>query len=113
MKMDQTSPLYGLIFLFRYPTGKQEKSERQQQGQRQGPIYGEYDMEGAEQLFFAAQTIQNACGTQALLSILLNKDGDGAIDIGLNLREFKEFTTGFPPEVREHQYFHLPGNCSD
>ena len=53
-------------------------------------------------MWFAAQTIQNACGTQALLSVLLNKDGDsedGNVDIGPNLREFKEFTSGFPADV--------------
>jgi hypothetical protein len=53
-------------------------------------------------VWFAAQTIQNACGTQALLSVLLNKDGsseDGNVDIGPNLREFKEFTSGFPADV--------------
>lgn len=53
-------------------------------------------------MWFAAQTIQNACGTQALLSVLLNKDGDaedGNVDIGPNLREFKEFTAAFPADA--------------
>lgn len=49
-------------------------------------------------MFFAAQTIQNACGTQALLSVLLNKDSE--VEIGKDLKEFKEFTQEFPPEVR-------------
>lgn len=59
---------------------------------------GTFDFEAAEKLFFASQTIQNACGTQALLSVLLNKDG--RIDIGSQLREFKDFTAAFPSEVR-------------
>ena len=61
-------------------------------------------------LFFAAQTIQNACGTQAILSVILNNDktndtpdtGNGStskIDIGPQLREFKDFTTGFPADL--------------
>lgn len=33
-----------------------------------------------------------------MLSVLLNKDGD--INVGPQLREFKEFTTGFPAEFR-------------
>jgi ubiquitin carboxyl-terminal hydrolase L5 len=63
-------------------------------------------------LFFAAQTIQNACGTQAILSVILNNDsadtntpatkgGSGyAINIGNELREFKDFTAGFASELR-------------
>ena len=63
-------------------------------------------------LFFAAQTIQNACGTQAILSVILNSDSADAatntvggssavaIDIGNELRDFKDFTTGFPSDLR-------------
>jgi len=65
-----------------------------------------------EGLFFAAQTIQNACGTQAILSVILNNDKSsdpvsaGAdatrprIDIGPSLQEFKDFTTGFDAGLR-------------
>jgi len=37
-----------------------------------------------------------------VLSVILNQDGEGEdrIDIGEKLREFKEFTTGFPSDVR-------------
>lgn len=62
------------------------------------PPDGSYDPEASENLFFAAQTIQNACGTQALLSVLLNQDDK--IAIGDQLKEFKEFTAAFPSEVR-------------
>ena len=61
-------------------------------------VDGAYDSEAAENIFFAAQTIQNACGTQALLSVLLNKDDE--IEIGPQLKEFKEFTGAFPADVR-------------
>lgn len=83
--------MYGVIFLFRYPTGEKANQDGT-------PKDGQYDYSAAENLFFAAQTIQNACGTQALLSVLLNKDGE--IDVGTPLREFKEFTAGFPAEFR-------------
>jgi ubiquitin carboxyl-terminal hydrolase L5 len=87
----QLSPVYGVIFLFKYPTGEKSNSDG-------APKDGSYDHEAAENLWFAAQTIQNACGTQALLSVLLNKDGD--VNIGQELRSFREFTAGFPSEFR-------------
>jgi len=87
----QLSPVYGVIFLFKYPTSESGNNDG-------SPKDGSYDYTAAEQLFFAAQTIQNACGTQALLSVLLNKTGE--VEIGQQLREFREFTEGFPPEFR-------------
>lgn len=81
--------VYGVIFLFKYPTGEKPTDV---------PKDGTFDHEAANKLFFAAQTIQNACGTQALISVLLNKEEE--IEIGKELREFKEFAGEFPPEVR-------------
>ncbi len=77
------------MFLFKYPTGEKPQTN---------PADGEFDYQAADEIFFAAQTIQNACGTQAMLSVLLNKDGD--VEIGSQLRDFKDFTTGFPADVR-------------
>ena len=77
-----------MIFLFKYPTGEKPSEV---------PRDGDFDFEAAENLFFAAQTIQNACGTQALLSVLLNKEGQ--VDIGPQLKEFKDFTGAFASEV--------------
>ena len=78
-----------MIFLFKYPTGEKPSDV---------PKDGNFDFEAAENLFFAAQTIQNACGTQAILSVLLNKQGQ--IEIGSKLHEFKDFTGAFPSEVK-------------
>ncbi|KAK0651760.1 ubiquitin carboxyl-terminal hydrolase [Cercophora newfieldiana] len=94
----QLHPVYGVIFLFKFPT-----DAPYQAGDR--PLDGTFDNEASEQLFFAAQTIQNACGTQALLSVLLNKTdpagGEAAcVDIGDSLRDFREFTMVLPPEFR-------------
>ncbi|KAI1280096.1 ubiquitin carboxyl-terminal hydrolase [Xylaria sp. FL0933] len=92
-------PVYGVIFLFKYPTDAPYAATDK-------PLDGTFDHEAAERIFFAAQTIQNACGTQALLSVLLNKDkagdsgSDGGIDIGQPLREFRDFTMVLPPEFR-------------
>ncbi|KAI9816663.1 MAG: hypothetical protein M1832_005049 [Thelocarpon impressellum] len=87
----EQSPVYGVIFLFKYPTGEKQSAD--------APRDGEFDHEAAERgLFFAAQTIQNACGTQALLSVLLNKEDE--VDIGRQLKEFKDFTGAFPADLR-------------
>ncbi|KAL8901779.1 MAG: hypothetical protein Q9192_000361 [Flavoplaca navasiana] len=87
--LQQRGPVYGVIFLFKYPVEKQAQET---------PVDGTLDYDAAESRFFAAQTIQNACGTQALLSVLLNKDE--SIDIGPKLREFKDFTGAFPADLR-------------
>lgn len=97
----QLHPVYGVIFLFKYPTDTPYTSAEK-------PLEGTFDHEAAERHFFAAQTIQNACGTQALLSVLMNKqDPDGPegreagyIDIGTALRDFREFTMPLPAEFR-------------
>jgi len=82
-----------VIFLFKYPTGEKPSDT---------PNDGTFDFQAAENLFFAAQTIQNACGTQALLSVLLNKEPQ--VEIGPQLTDFKEFTSAFPSEVRPPSY---------
>ncbi|KAI0169497.1 ubiquitinyl hydrolase [Hypoxylon sp. FL1284] len=85
------SPVYGVIFLFKYPTDTPYTSTDK-------PLDGTFDREAGERLWFAAQTIQNACGTQALLSVLMNKEGE--VDVGGPLREFREFTMALPHEFR-------------
>lgn len=82
------SPVYGVIFLFKYITDA---------GTNATPTNGTFDYAAAENLFFATQRIQNACGTQAVLSVLLNQENQ--VDIGPHLHEFKEFTSAFPFDV--------------
>lgn len=79
-----TSRVHGLIFLFKWD-GKKDTREAED-------VYG-----GHSDVFFASQVIQNACATQALISILLNLPAD--VEIGEMLRNFREFTAAFPPEV--------------
>ncbi|KAG6009627.1 hypothetical protein E4U43_008692 [Claviceps pusilla] len=87
-------PLYGVIFLFKYPTDRPYATA-------DGPIDGIFDHEAAQQIFFARQTIQNACATQALLSVLMNKtSGDDDVDIGSQMRDFRDFTMVLPPDLR-------------
>lgn len=47
-----------------------------------------------EKIFFAKQVIQNACATQAILSVLLNVNHQD-IALGSTLTEFKDFTQSF------------------
>ncbi|KAJ5259441.1 Ubiquitinyl hydrolase UCH37 type [Penicillium angulare] len=86
-------PVYGVIFLFKWT--KETAGARPE-----APLDGTYDPEAS--IFFANQTIQNACGTQAILSIILNNDNPPSlqpITLGTELSTFKEFTSGFPPDI--------------
>ncbi|PNP40140.1 ubiquitin carboxyl-terminal hydrolase L5 [Trichoderma gamsii] len=86
-------PLYGVIFLFKFPTDRPYATA-------DGPLDGTFDHDASERIFFAAQTIQNACATQALLSVLMNKTADGEVDIGAQMKDFRDFTMVLPPEFR-------------
>jgi len=79
--MEKIAPIYGLILLFKF--FDEEKNDQQLvQNQR---------------IYFAQQKTTNACATQALLSILLNTQD---IDIGEEMRIFKNETIGAPPDVK-------------
>merc|ERR1711998_680619 len=74
--MEQIKPIHGLIFLFKW---EKDPEPRETLGDNYDPT-----------LFFANQVINNACATQAILSIILNKADK--IDIGDELKNFKDFT---------------------
>lgn len=77
------SRIYGLVFLFKW---QQEASPSE-------------TVDAADHgIFFAQQVIQNACATQAILSVLLNATAD--LDLGPHLKEFKEFTAALDPQMK-------------
>ncbi|XP_071443579.1 ubiquitin carboxyl-terminal hydrolase isozyme L5 [Hetaerina americana] len=79
-------PIHGLIFLFKWV----------QDDEISGSIVQDNRL---EKIFFAKQVINNACATQAILSILLNaKHPD--IQLGSTLTEFKEFCQTFDANMK-------------
>ena len=110
--------VHGLIFLFKWQRQQSAASASSNEGSssRGTPLTGDDVPDG---LYFARQTVQNACATQAILSVLFNsgnaiisKEGDEGKDnreddnggrrlvLGQTLSNFKDFTSHFPADLR-------------
>lgn len=74
-------PVYGLIFLFKW-TADDEPAGTVVQDSR------------LDSIFFAKQVINNACATQAILSVLMNIQNEG-VSLGPTLQELKDFCGSF------------------
>lgn len=85
-------PILGLIFLFKWDGTVQRESKR---------VALKEENDRQEGVFFARQTVQNACATQAILSILFNlgPSSDG-VDLGNELKYFKEVSMALPTDLR-------------
>jgi ubiquitin carboxyl-terminal hydrolase L5 len=79
-------PVYGLVFLFKW-TGDSEAAGSVVQDSR------------LDSIFFARQVINNACATQAIMSVLMNIT-DSQVNLGTTLQEFKEFCGALDPETK-------------
>lgn len=89
--------MYGLIFLFKW---QPEEDDR--------PTVPLNEYQG--KVFFAKQVITNACATQALLSILLNRND---IELGKELSDLRTFAVDFPPDLKgKHVISESTVNCA-
>ena len=91
----QMEPVYGLVFLFKW--NADDRDERETMSEDECKEKG---------VFFASQVINNACATQAILSILLNRP---ELSIGKTLSDLKAFTAEFTPELTGMAI----GNCEE
>ena len=78
-EIEKLGEIHGLIFLFKWdrPSAAETADD--------APV------------FFAKQMINNACATQAIISVLLNSEG---IELGQTLTEFRDFAEALDPESR-------------
>ncbi|KAK7507630.1 hypothetical protein BaRGS_00001565 [Batillaria attramentaria] len=83
---EQLKPVHGLIFLFKWVPDKEPDGSVVQDSR-------------LEKIFFAKQVINNACATQAILSILLNCTHPD-LKLGDTLSSFKDFAQNFDPALR-------------
>jgi len=84
---ESLKPVHGLIFLFKYVND---------QGQPDGTLI---DDAMNTKVFFARQVINNACATQAIISILLNTKHED-LTLGGTLQDFKDFTQSFDSNMK-------------
>ncbi|XP_038650817.1 ubiquitin carboxyl-terminal hydrolase isozyme L5 isoform X2 [Scyliorhinus canicula] len=83
---DKLKPVHGLIFLFKWQPGEEPAGSIVQDSR-------------LEKIFFAKQVINNACATQAIISVLLNCVHPD-IELGETLGEFKEFSQSFDAAMK-------------
>lgn len=79
-------PIHGLIFLFKWAKDDETSGTLVQDSR-------------VDKIFFAKQVIENACATQAILSILLNcRHSD--VKLGTTLTELRDFCQGFDANMK-------------
>ncbi|KAM6065701.1 ubiquitin carboxyl-terminal hydrolase isozyme L5 isoform 1-T1 [Chlamydotis macqueenii] len=83
---EKLKPVHGLIFLFKWQPGEEPAGSVVQDSR-------------LDTIFFAKQVINNACATQAIVSVLLNCAHQD-IHLGETLSEFKEFSQSFDAAMK-------------
>uniref|UniRef100_A0A3P8UR93 Ubiquitin carboxyl-terminal hydrolase n=1 Tax=Cynoglossus semilaevis TaxID=244447 RepID=A0A3P8UR93_CYNSE len=85
---ENLKPVHGLIFLFKWQPGEEPAGSIVQDSR-------------LDQIFFAKQVINNACATQAIVSVLLNCSHSDML-LGDTLTEFREFSQSFDAFASKH-----------
>ncbi|XP_053549118.1 ubiquitin carboxyl-terminal hydrolase isozyme L5 [Bombina bombina] len=83
---EDLQPVQGLIFLFKWQPGEEPAGSIVQDSR-------------LDTIFFAKQVINNACATQAIISILMNTTHPD-VHLGETLSEFREFTQSFDAAMK-------------
>ncbi|XP_077573557.1 ubiquitin carboxyl-terminal hydrolase isozyme L5 isoform X1 [Stigmatopora nigra] len=83
---DNLKPVHGLIFLFKWQAGEEPAGSIVQDSR-------------LDHIFFAKQVINNACATQAIVSVLLNCSHPDML-LGHTLTEFREFSQSFDAAMK-------------
>ncbi|NXI49285.1 UCHL5 hydrolase, partial [Chloroceryle aenea] len=83
---EKLKPVHGLIFLFKWQPGEEPAGSVVQDSR-------------LDTIFFAKQVINNACATQAIVSVLLNCAHQD-IHLGETLSEFKDFSQSFDAAMK-------------
>uniref|UniRef100_F6ZHF1 Ubiquitin carboxyl-terminal hydrolase n=1 Tax=Ornithorhynchus anatinus TaxID=9258 RepID=F6ZHF1_ORNAN len=83
---EKLKPVHGLIFLFKWQPGEEPAGSVVQDSR-------------LDTIFFAKQVINNACATQAIVSVLLNCTHRD-VHLGETLSEFKEFSQSFDAAMK-------------
>ncbi|XP_046905489.1 ubiquitin carboxyl-terminal hydrolase isozyme L5 isoform X1 [Hypomesus transpacificus] len=83
---ENLKPVHGLIFLFKWQPGEEPAGSIVQDSR-------------LDNIFFAKQVINNACATQAIVSVLLNCTHPDML-LGETLTEFREFSLSFDAAMK-------------
>ncbi|RWS05069.1 ubiquitin C-terminal hydrolase-like protein [Dinothrombium tinctorium] len=83
---EHLKPIHGLIFLFKWLPGDEPS----------GSVVNDSRL---DKIFFAKQVINNACATQAILSVLLNCNHPD-VELGPTLSSFREFCQSFDATMK-------------
>uniref|UniRef100_A0A6Q2XS56 Ubiquitin carboxyl-terminal hydrolase n=1 Tax=Esox lucius TaxID=8010 RepID=A0A6Q2XS56_ESOLU len=83
---ENLKPVHGLIFLFKWQPGEEPAGSIVQDSR-------------LDNIFFAKQVINNACATQAIVSVLLNCTHSD-VELGETLTEFREFSLSFDAAMK-------------